>query len=132
MQKIYDQFVVLKPDMGMDAIPFGPDFYESLEKNYAGFKSHCLISAHEFTENWDTWEIHPHGDEMVVLMAGSAELILRKESGDESVVLLEPGSYLVVPKNTWHTAIIGEHASLLFITPGEGTLNESSPEVGVE
>lgn len=129
MPRIFDEFVVLKPDMQMDSLSFGPDFYESLEKNYSGFKSHCLVSAHEFSENWNTWEIHPHGDEMVVLVAGSAELVLRRESGDESVKLLEPGSYLVVPKNTWHTAFIEKHASLLFITPGEGTLNESEPQV---
>lgn len=130
MPKIFDKFVILKPDMGMDELQFGPDFYESLDRNYDGFKSHCLISAHEFTENWPTWEIHPKGDEMVVLMGGSAEFILKTNAETESVLLVEPGSFVVVPGNTWHTAIINDHASLLFITPGEGTLNESSPEFG--
>ena len=65
--------------------------------------------------------------QMVVLMSGRAEFKLRKEAGDESVVLETPGSFLLVPWNTWHTAIIEETASVLFITPGEDTQNEVLP-----
>jgi hypothetical protein len=43
------------------------------------------------------------------------------------VVLETPGSFLLVPWNTWHTAIIEETASVLFITPGEDTQNEVLP-----
>ena len=64
---------------------------------------------------------------MVILLSGSARFKLRLESGDESIELKSPGSFLVVPKNTWHTAIIEEPTSMLFVTPGEGTLNETTP-----
>lgn len=127
MPQVFDQFVVLKPNLEMERLDVGPEFYESLQKEYGNFKSHTLISAHNFTETWPTWEVHPHGDEMVVLMSGKAEFKLRRETGDESVVLETPGSFLVIPKNTWHTAIIEEAASVLFITPGEDTQNEVLP-----
>lgn len=127
MSDIFKQFVVLKPDQLMASLPVTDDLYERLDRDYGGFKSHVLVSAHHFSTTWPTWEVHPNGDEMVVLLSGHAEFRLRTSSGDESVHLDKPGSFVLVPKNTWHTAIISEPASMLFITPGEGTLNEVDP-----
>lgn len=129
MSKIFDEFVVLTPDLGMDQLPVGEDFYEKLGADYDGFRGHTLVSAHQFTESWGVWEIHPRGDELVILLTGRAEFILKTKAGDESLELSEAGSMVVVPANTWHTAIINEPTSMLFVTPGEGTLNEESPVV---
>jgi len=76
-----------------------------------------LVSAHCFSENWPTWEIHPEGDELVVLLSASAEFKLRLESGDQSVQLRDPGAFLVVPRNTWLTVLVHDSASVLFTTP---------------
>ena len=127
MATLFEQFVVQKPDLLMDQLVVTPDIYEQLGKKYAGFADHTLVSAHQFTESWPTWEIHPKGDEMVVLLSGRATFELKSDSGTESVILDSPGMFVLVPKNTWHTAIIEQAASMLFITPGEGTLNEASP-----
>ncbi len=40
----------------------------------------------------------------------------------------QPGSYVMVPKSAWHTARPLEPTSMLFVTPGEGTLNQTEPE----
>jgi hypothetical protein len=32
-----------------------------------------------------------------------------------------PGSYVLIPRATWHTAKVHIPSSVLFITPGEGT-----------
>lgn len=130
MAKIFEEFVVLKPDLGMDQLPVGDDFYEKLDANYAGFAGHTLVSAHHFSESWGVWEIHPKGDELVILLTGRAEFVLKTKADDESLELTEAGAMVVVPANTWHTAIINEPTSMLFVTPGEGTQNETSPEVG--
>lgn len=127
MSDIFKQFVVLNPDQHMDSLPVTPDLYQILERDYQGFAGHVLVSAHHFTDTWPSWEVHPNGDEMVVLLSGSAEFRLRTASGDKSVHLDRPGAYVLVPKNTWHTAIISEPAAMLFITPGEGTLNAATP-----
>lgn len=129
MARLFDHFVVLKPDLLLDQLQVSSDIYQRLDEQYDQFRSHTLISAHQFTEDWSTWEKHPAGDEMVVLITGHAELILRKASGDESVELKEPGSFVLVPRDTWHTARVSEPTSMLFITPGEGTENETHPEV---
>lgn len=126
----FDHFAVLKPDLLLDQLPVGPRIYEELDKRYDNFRSHVLISAHQFSGDWDTWEKHPAGDEMVVLLSGRAELLLRTGAGDESTILSQPGEYVAVPRNTWHTARISEPTRMLFITPGEGTAHEHLPEAG--
>lgn len=130
MPQVFDHFVVLKPDLLLDQLRVSSDIYQRLDEQYDQFRSHTLISAHQFTEDWPTWEKHPAGDELVVLLAGRAVFILRKASGDEFIELKEAGSFVLVPKDTWHTARISESTSMLFITPGEGTKNEAHPTVG--
>ncbi len=36
-------------------------------------------------------------------------------------------TFVVVPKNTWHTAKVHAPTMMLFVTPGEGTENRESP-----
>lgn len=40
----------------------------------------------------------------------------------------EPGTFVIVPQNTWHTARIRTLAVMMFITPGEGTINAGEPD----
>ena len=89
-----------------------------------------LVSQHEFSEAWPTWELHPKGDELVLLLHGDTEMALLTAGGEQTVDLREPGDYIVVPRNTWHTARPRMPTSMLFFTPGEGTLNEAVPKLG--
>ncbi len=127
MPTIFDQFVVLKPDMLMEQPDMGPEFYATLDSRYEGFTEHTLVSAHQFSENWGVWEIHPHGDELVILLSGKAELQLQTADGIHSTLLDTPGAFVVVPCNTWHTAMINEPTTMLFVTPGEDTQNAETP-----
>lgn len=129
MSNIFDTFTVLKPDQQMDQLTVGPDFYQSLDADYDGFKGHTLVSAHQFSASWGVWEKHPEGDEMVILLTGRAEMKMKSATGEESKVLERPGAFVVIPKGIWHTAIIDEPTTMLFVTPGEGTLNEESPDI---
>ena len=105
-----------------------PTLYADLDARYDHFKGCVLVSSHEFHEDWPTWEVHPSGDEFVLLLSGAARMLLRPDDGQAQVVeLAEPGAYVVVPRGTWHTARISRTARLLFITPGEGTENSSQP-----
>jgi len=127
MPTIYDHFAILKPDLLVDTLAVSPSIYQQLDEWYDGFRGHTLISAYHFTEDWQTWEKHPAGDEMVILLSGKAQFLLRGKTGDESIMLEEPGAYLIVPKDTWHTARISQPASVLFVTSGEGTQNDATP-----
>lgn len=63
---------------------------------------------------------HSHGDEIVLLLAGAAELTPRRDAGPEVVALSEPEDDIVVPRNTCHTASrVRAGTRMLCIRPGE-------------
>jgi len=80
-----------------------------------------LVSAHRFTESWDSWEMHPAGDEVVLCLSGRMTLHQDMADGTRTTVVLEAGEYAINPPGCWHTADIEGEASALFITAGMGT-----------
>lgn len=126
--KLQDTFAVLKPDLSVETVAVSPTLYSELDARFDQFKSCVLVSTHEFTADWPTWERHPAGDEIVILLSGAARMVLQTASGRETVELAAPGAFLVVPRNTWHTARVSQATRMLFITPGEGTENREDIE----
>jgi mannose-6-phosphate isomerase-like protein (cupin superfamily) len=81
-----------------------------------------LVVMFESAESWTTWERHPVGEEVVVLVSGRMDLH-QEVDGTERTIPLTPGSAVVNPKGVWHTATVHEPSVALFITPGRGTEN---------
>ncbi|HVT42003.1 MAG TPA: cupin domain-containing protein [Acidimicrobiales bacterium] len=77
----------------------------------------CLLAQ---DATWNTWERHPAGEEVVVLLSGRVDLVQEIDDA-ERVIPLRPGQAVVNPPNVWHTARVHEPGTALFITPGEGT-----------
>lgn len=118
---------VLCPDGAAMTRSVGPGLYESLDADFDGFRGHVLVSQHRFAEAWPGWEMHPKGDETVMLIEGAAEFVLWI-GGREAVVQVDrPGQYVIVPKGTWHTARPLRPTTMLFLTPGEGTEHAETP-----
>lgn len=82
-----------------------------------------LVNLHTFTEPWPTWEVHPHGDEVVLCISGAMTLHQEAPDGATTTVTLGPGEYAINPPGVWHTADIDGEATALFITAGMGTEN---------
>lgn len=82
-----------------------------------------LVSMHTFSESWDTWEMHPHGTELVLCVSGTLTLRQEHTDGSTGSVTLKHGQAIVNQPGVWHTADIADGASVqaLFITAGEGT-----------
>ena len=118
---------VLGPDGRGHARPVTADFYEALGKDFDDFGGHCLVQRYSFTEAWPSWEVHPEGDELVLLLAGAADFVLWKDDAEEIIAVDTPGQFVIVPRGIWHTARPRGHADMLFMTPGEGTLNAERP-----
>lgn len=118
---------ILGPDGSGTAKPVGPRFYEELDTEFEHFRGHLLIMRYTFSEPWPTWEVHPAGDELVYLIEGDTDFVLRVGGADRRVRVDRPGSYVVVPRGTWHTAQPHAPTTMLFVTPGEGTLNAAEP-----
>jgi mannose-6-phosphate isomerase-like protein (cupin superfamily) len=82
-----------------------------------------LVSQYSFAESWDSWEMHPHGAELVICTVGSLTLHQEHADGRAETVTLAPGDYAVNPPGTWHTADVppGVEATAIFVTAGLGT-----------
>lgn len=120
-------FAILTPSLAAEPRPVTPDIYQELDGEFDGFAGHTLVSLHEFAGDWPVWEMHPAGDEVVILLSGAATFVLRTDDGDVEVELDRPGCYVIVPRGTWHTARVSTATRMVFITPGEGTENRDQP-----
>jgi mannose-6-phosphate isomerase-like protein (cupin superfamily) len=83
-----------------------------------------LVSLLAHTADWTTWERHPGGDELVVVVSGRLRIIQElANSGEEALNVLElaPGQAVINPRDLWHTADVLEAGDALYITPGIGT-----------
>lgn len=125
--RLASNFVVLDDKFNAKVVALSPDLYGRIDEEFSGFKGNLLISSYAFDEDWSTWEIHPAGDEFVILVSGDADLVLARAQGDETIRMTEPGTFVIVPRNTWHTARIRKTSIMMFVTPGEGTLNAAEP-----
>jgi uncharacterized cupin superfamily protein len=79
-----------------------------------------LVSLHTFHEPWDSWEMHPFGEELVACVAGSVTLH-QEVDGTVRAVTLQAGDAVVNPAGVWHTADVETFATALFVTAGAGT-----------
>ena len=80
-----------------------------------------LVSLYRFDVSWDSWEMHPAGDELVVCVSGAITLHQEAPDGALSEVVLGPGDYAINPPGVWHTADVASAATVLFVTAGLGT-----------
>lgn len=82
-----------------------------------------LVSMHTFDASWDTWEMHPHGHEVVLCTSGTVTLLQELVDGQTCSTTIGPGEAVVNDPGVWHTADIaaGDTAIVVFITAGLGT-----------
>ena len=117
-------YVHLRDDRSALPIEVTPSFWPELTSDQRPeLDPGRLVMQFDFNEDWSTWEMHPAGDEVVVLLSGTALFVLDVNGREEHVQLSVPGEFVMVPRGVWHTARIATRASMLFITPGEGTEN---------
>ncbi len=81
-----------------------------------------LVSVHTFSEPWDSWEMHPHGEELVLCTEGTITLY-QEVGGVAHTVTISAGEAAINPPGVWHTADVTGQATVLFITAGKGTEN---------
>lgn len=79
-----------------------------------------LVTITPQTETWSTWERHPAGDELVVLLSGRVDVV-QELDGLEVTTTLVPGTAMINPRGVWHRGVVHEPGTGLFITPGRGT-----------
>jgi mannose-6-phosphate isomerase-like protein (cupin superfamily) len=104
---------------GANRIEVGPDFWSTIDRRDDLLEGR-LLAVFSNTEDWPHWEMHPNGEEVLVLLSGAMDLVFEK-GGAERVLELRAGRTCIVPRGTWHRAIVREPGDLLAITAGRGT-----------
>jgi len=78
------------------------------------------VTIHSFSAPWETWEMHPRGEELVVCLDG--QITMHQEiDGGVRTLTLEAGQAIVKPPGVWHTADVEKEATAFFVTAGMGT-----------
>lgn len=115
-------YLHFRGDDRAEAFAVSDSFWSELAAGkHAHLNQGRLMSAITFSESWPTWERHPAGEELVMLLSGTATVVLEECGQEREVRLSEPGAYVLVPQNVWHTARTDVPTTMLFLTPGAGT-----------
>lgn len=104
-------------------IPVGPDFWAQIHHR-ADLHSGRLVTQSHFEQNWDAWEMHPEGEEVLIMTRGHGEVVMQGDQGLVPVVMYA-GTALVIPRKTWHTMDVMTPVDMIFITPGKNTQHRS-------
>ncbi len=121
------QFAIFSPEGASTVKPFSPTFFDELVAEHGHLDQQFLVSQYSFDAPWETWEMHPTGDELVYLISGATDFALWENGKERVVNVRDTGSYVIVPAGTWHTARPQEPTTMLFVTPGKGTQNANEP-----
>ena len=100
-----------------------PGFWQSLSERNLDGRLAGVVQLGQHSH----WEMHPGGDEVLIGLSGSIEIVLdRGEITDSSS--LEHGRMCIVPRGVWHRLIVNEPGRLFFATPGPTTQHRSLAE----
>jgi len=114
-------FAHLGPAGEAESIEVTESFWPDLMSGKLDLGPGRLVSLYAFNADWDSWEAHPDGDELVCLISGAMDLELEVDGGVETASLREAGEFVIIPRGVWHTSKVPESCRALFITAGEGT-----------
>ncbi len=117
--RLTETYLELRGDGGVAHIPLTPAFWPDLVSGKRRLDGRLIMAA-AMTEDMTHWEIHPAGDEILLLLAGRMTVVLESDGGDEETTL-QAGEAFVVPQGRWHRIKVIEPGELVFMTPGEGT-----------
>jgi mannose-6-phosphate isomerase-like protein (cupin superfamily) len=101
------------------AVEVDDEFWQTIDRR-SELQGGRLVGRFHNAQDWDIWEMHPAGDEVVCLLSGAIDVVLDEPDG-ERVVALEAARTCIVPRGVWHRAIVREPGDTLHITRGEGT-----------
>lgn len=111
-------FVHLEDEGAATPLAVSEDFWSEMDPRLTRGR---LVSRFRSESDWPNWEMHPSGDELILLLSGRMIFIMEATDGSIERAELAAGDAILVPRGTWHTADVPELADALFVTPGCGT-----------
>ena len=123
-----DTYVQLDDGPAAVAVQVDDDFWQKIESRPQLHRGR-LVGAFHNAADWDVWEMHPAGDEVVCLLSGAIDVVLEEEDG-ERVIELRRGATCIVPRGVCHTAIVHTPGDTMHITRGAGTQHRPRSPIG--
>ena len=118
-------FVRLRSDGAMDVEALTTSFWSG---DHEGDR---VVAVFEFASSddlhSDELEVHPDGDELIVVLAGAIDLI-SESNGDDVVVGLDAGQAAVVRRGAWHRLSMRSPGRLLSINVRSGMQSRNRDE----
>jgi mannose-6-phosphate isomerase-like protein (cupin superfamily) len=116
------EVVVIGEGLSAKAEQGGVEFWSALMGgDRPDVEAGWLVTAGAVEGTWPHWEMHPEGEELVVLMSGEVTFVLDRDGVVTEHRLDRPGQLVLVPRGAWHHARAEAPAQLLFVTAGRGT-----------
>ena len=116
---LVDTYVHLPDGPAATPVEVSEDFWAQIDSR-TDLHDGRLVCIFHMTEDWTIWEMHPAGDEIVLLLSGAIDVVLEEREG-ERVVELRGRAGCVVPRGVWHRANIHAPSDVLHVTRGAGT-----------
>ena len=108
------------PALPLEGFGFDGPSFEAYIATHCAAGPGRLVMVETTAKNWQHWECHTLGDELVIVLEGRADFIQEGE-GDNTVLPVRAGSTIINPKGIWHTADVSEPLKAIYITPCKGT-----------
>jgi mannose-6-phosphate isomerase-like protein (cupin superfamily) len=124
---LLDNCVYLAMDGSMRSYAKTVEFFSGAGKNPAMEDGRVLALYHVSGPqdvHYPVWEMHPEGDELLILASGSLSVEFR-ERETKRTAPLPPRAAFIVPAGIWHRIIVDEPSVLLVITPRHNTMHEN-------
>jgi mannose-6-phosphate isomerase-like protein (cupin superfamily) len=121
-----DQCIYLAPDRTMRSYAKTAEFFRNAGADSELADGNLLALHHVATSadvHYPIWEMHPEGDELLLLASGSLMVEFR-DANLVSTGPLRPFSAIVVPAGVWHRLIVQAPSTLIAITPRRNTVHE--------
>jgi mannose-6-phosphate isomerase-like protein (cupin superfamily) len=115
-------YVQLTDDGGAVEIPVDADFWSRIDDRRELHAGRLLCAFDVGRGDGDHEEMHPAGDEILICVAGTIEIVFERET-----IALAAGDACVVPRGAWHRLRSARGGRLVSITPGAGTEHRPWP-----
>lgn len=79
-----------------------------------------LVAVYPITADGAAWEMHPSGDEMLLMLSGEMSVVFQQK-GTEAITDLPAGTACIVPRGVWHRQVVRRPGEFLGVTYGKGT-----------
>ena len=113
-------FLHMETGPGLNVLDVDDRFWQTIDQR-DDLEAGRLVMAGVMIEDWDIWEMHPDGAEVILVTEGAVRVHTDVEGEDEPITVVRAPELVVMPAGTWHTMDVIESARVVTMTWGAGT-----------